>query len=319
MKKLILVLAILAIAAPAFAALDVSLVQVGSNVVIRYTGADSANLPRAFALVVSLTGASIQGIHGVSNYKIGESNSTKPGFGIYPATIAINGSGTVTDWGTPIASASDPLPTGAVQTLPSNKLVLEFGSLYAPVADKNQAPATDGNLCTLSIDCNGTGNPTITLTDESTYRGGVVLENGTTVTVNKTLAWTCSTECYAGRPDYSEWVDAGKPTCWCFPRQCHGDADGLKAGGSISGYYYVSQTDLDILISAWQVKNSPKGPSLKGNQGCADFDHLKAGGSISGYYRVSQTDLDRLIATWQVKESPKGPGVPANCLPGNRP
>ena len=178
MKKLILVLAILVIAAPAFAAFDVSLVQLaGNNVQIRYTGADPCNLPRAFALVIDVNGGKAD-INGVTGYKTGQSTSASRGFGIYPAKITINGAGDVNDWGNPIADKNDPLPAGADQILPSNKLVLEFGSLYAPVADKNQAPATDGNLCTLSIDCNGTGNPTITLTDESTYRGGVVLENG---------------------------------------------------------------------------------------------------------------------------------------------
>ncbi|MFA5293856.1 MAG: hypothetical protein WC496_12610 [Phycisphaerae bacterium] len=131
--------------------------------------------------------------------------------------------------------------------------------------------------------------------------------------------WSFTISCYAGMPDYAEWVDAGKPTCWCYPRQCHGDADGIKTGGGpTAGYYYVSQNDLNTLITAWQVKNSPKGPGLSGKQGCADFNRTKTGNVVTGYYRVSQTDLNILISYWQVKESPKGPGTPANCLPGNR-
>ncbi|MFA5292520.1 MAG: hypothetical protein WC496_05740 [Phycisphaerae bacterium] len=155
-----------------------------------------------------------------------------------------------------------------------------------------------------------------TMVANTTYYWNVVATNGAGDSA-ASATWSFKTECYGNQANYAEWVDAGKPNCWCYPRQCHGDADGLKAGNTITGYYYVSQTDLNVLISAWQVKNSPKGPGLTGVQGCADFDHVKAGNTITGYYRVSQTDLNILISYWQVKESPKGTGTPANCVPGN--
>jgi hypothetical protein len=125
-------------------------------------------------------------------------------------------------------------------------------------------------------------------------------------------------ECYAGQPDYAQWVDASKPECWCYPRQCHGDGDGLKAGGTKTGYYYVDAGDLNLLTGAWKVKNPPKGPGCTGTMGCADFDHKKAGGTKTGYYRVDAGDLNILTANWKVKEPPKGPGVPPDCPPGNR-
>jgi len=219
MKKLILVLAILAVATPVFAAPSISLVNVGSGKVdVRYTGADPCNLPRAFALVVEVNKTAI--ITGISNYKTGVSTSTSKGYGIYPARIAIDGNGVVTGWGNPLADPCDPLPSGSDQILPSQKLVLEFGSLYAPVGyGSPNAPATDGNLCTLDVNCNGsTGTVDIKVTGEVTYRGGgIVLENGTTATVSATLAYSCG---------------GGWPACWGYAAQCHGDTNGN--GGQIN-------------------------------------------------------------------------------------
>jgi len=194
MKKLILVLAILVVASPAFAALDVNLVKLaGTQVQIRYTGADVNNLPRAFALVVEVnsTGADVCGISkykgGVSFAPDANNDPCSRGYGIYPATIVIENN-IPTSWGTPIADKNDPLPDGGDQILPSRKLVLEFGSLYSPPDDSTNAPGVDGNLCVLSYEPNGApGNFTITVYGEKVYRGGVVLEDGTTVDVNKSL------------------------------------------------------------------------------------------------------------------------------------
>jgi hypothetical protein len=125
-------------------------------------------------------------------------------------------------------------------------------------------------------------------------------------------------ECYAGMADYAQWVDAKKPECWCYPRQQRGDGDGLKAGGTKTGYYYVDAGDLTLLTGAWKVRNPPFGPGLSGTQGCADFDHKKAGSTKTGYYRVDAGDLTILTAYWKVREPPQGPGVPPDSLPGNR-
>jgi hypothetical protein len=73
-------------------------------------------------------------------------------------------------------------------------------------------------------------------------------------------------ECVKGTaPFYADWVAFGKPSCWCYTRNCHGDADGLRSGSSILGYIYVNANDLNILISGWNVKEPPKG---SGHQSC---------------------------------------------------
>jgi len=193
MKKLILVLAIL-FATPLFGALSISLVQQtpdGNKINLNYAGADPCNLPRAFGLAVDV--CSPMQITAVSNYKTdGESNSTSKGFGIFPARIVIEANGTVTSWGTPLADPCDPGTSGS--GLNTQKVVLEFGSLY--FGDTN-APATSGTLCTLTVACNGASgaNLTIRATEEDTYRGGIVYEDGTAPSPNLSASLNLSTLC----------------------------------------------------------------------------------------------------------------------------
>jgi len=288
MKKLILVLAILAVAAPAFA-LDINLIKLaGNNVQIRYSGADPCNLPRAFALVIDVNGgkADVNGIvsTGSNAYKTGVSTSTSRGYGIYPATITINGAGDVNNWGSPIASAADPLPAGADQNLPSNKLVLEFGSLYSPVHDGTNSPAIDGNLCVLTIDWNSaTGDVNINMTGENSYRvsgaanSGIVLEDGTVLTVNKSLTYAC-----AGDPNVN--------TCWDNVNKCFGQSKGdATCDGSIG---------FADLVKLKQSFGKAKGQA--GYNCCADFNHdnsvgfadlvkLKQNFGTSGYVPSTST------------------------------
>jgi hypothetical protein len=101
-------------------------------------------------------------------------------------------------------------------------------------------------------------------------------------------------------PDYDEWVAVGEPICWCYRRQCHGDAD-CKFQGKQK--FWVSTDDLDILVAAW---NKPfaeiDGKTVSGvPMICADFNH-KAQGKKK--YRVSTNDLDILIANWSKANAP---------------
>ena len=41
------------------------------------------------------------------------------------------------------------------------------------------------------------------------------------------------------------------PICWSYPRQCHGDADGLVEGGPATGYKWVYINDLTIFTAAY--------------------------------------------------------------------
>jgi len=125
-----------------------------------------------------------------------------------------------------------------------------------------------------------------------------------------------SAECFpSDSPDYEEylnWVAVGKPECWCYARQCRGDADGKKQGHPFLGYMYVGTDDLAVLISGWKVLEPPHGPGLLGNQACADFDH-DSQSSFFGLMPIGTDDLAILITHWKVLEAPHGPGVEPDC------
>ena len=118
MKKVILVLAMLLIATPAWAGLTIEASQRQKSgpdcnvVTITYDMDDTdSNIPRAFALEISLTQE--------NDANIGEVIYVNPNFHVYPGSIVISG-GQVTDQGTPVA-VSDVC-----------SMIVEMGSLWAP-------------------------------------------------------------------------------------------------------------------------------------------------------------------------------------------
>lgn len=302
MKKLIMLLVVL-MAVPAFAVVEITATLDGTTVTIGYTGADPCNPPRAFALDLTATGGATIALV-TDSYKLdGESNSASRGYGIYPARIDINDiDGSVDAFGTPEADPCDP---GANAS--GSHLVLEFGSLYygdvnAPVV----LGVTDGNLCQVEVTCAGDAN--LVIKSETTYRGGVLLEDGnapagyTDNMVLKEIEICVVADCFPGGPGnaaYDEWASVGEPDCWCVsenPRQCHGDADGLPEG---KGNYWTSFNDLTVLKAAWNKNYATIAGQTAGTVPtkliCADFDQTAEG---KGLYRVSFGDLEILKANW---------------------
>jgi len=254
MKKLVCILVCL-MAVPALA-LDVSLVQVGDDVEVQYSGADVNNLPRAFALTVSIAGGGL--VDSVTPTLVGEG----AGFGIFPGTIVIDVNGDVTDFGTPVAPASDPGASGT--GLGTASVVLELGSLY----DTN-APAASGTIAVIGIDCDGaTGDLTVSAAAEP-IRGGIVTEDGNSVAV--TIADLTYDGC------------ASAPTCWDIT-ECAGQPSGdANCDGG------VNISDLVALKASWFKSTGQAGYNC-----CADFDQsgsvnitdlviLKANWFTSGY------------------------------------
>ena len=302
MKKLIFVLAICFIAAPAFAGVDVNLVDLGGGqVAIDYNNADVDNLPRAFALEVTIDGTGV--FTDISGYKAedfavdsnqtGESNSLFPGYGIYPAQITWwlkpgDDACDVNSWGTPLANPIDP---GAGDGIGYNNIVLEFASLY--YGDAN-APLSAGRLCVLDY----TGDATaITMIDEDTYRGGLVFEDGSLGEVNDVLSLEepeCMKDTAAG---YANWDAAGQPDCWCYQYQPLGDIDGLEQGiGPFAKR--IASVDLGLFAPVYGKKRS----QLAGNEICCDLDHLDQG--IGPFAKaVASVDLGILATNYGKKTS----------------
>ncbi|MDH4203739.1 MAG: GEVED domain-containing protein, partial [Phycisphaerae bacterium] len=62
--------------------------------------------------------------------------------------------------------------------------------------------------------------------------------------------WT-NNDCFPStKPDYSEWVLVGKPTSWCTPTQCHGDANGTTEVIS-KVVRQVGYQDINILVAGF--------------------------------------------------------------------
>lgn len=320
MKRLSVLLAVLVLAGPTLAAVRIIVEPDGNTAAIKYE--TDGEKVRAFALDITVDAGTIVGI---SDFIRGESTAEKPGYGIFPANfsryITVDAdTGEVAAWDiddyTPVADPCDP---GALGGLGTDGITIEMGALYYPANDNSpNAPGDSGTLCRLTLST--TANVTVSLNE---IRGGVVLTDpdvAATVDLIQASALTVTTASNgdllaSSHPDYAEWVAVGKPACWAYPRQCHGDADGVADGDASTGYYYVGPRDLDVLVAAWQVKEPPFGPGIASieNGICADFARDKEGDEATGFYRVGMTDLNRLVANWLVKEAPHGSGVRGDC------
>ncbi len=320
MRKLCLFLAVLLWASPIMAAVHIIVESEGSTASIKY--ATDGEKVRAFALDITVNKGTIDAI---SDFVRGESTAQKPGYGIFPGNFARYitvdaDTGEVTTWDpneyTPIADPCDP---GALGGLGTSGITVEMGALYYPTDDSSpNAPPNSGLLFKLTLSESAT--VTVALNEA---RGGIVLtdpdvaavvdlKQATGVSVGGVVV---STDLLLpSHPDYVEWVAVGKPACWAYPRQCHGDADGLKEA-SKTGSYYVGLQDLNLLVAAWEIKEPPFGLGIAAieNGICADFAHDQDGSSKTGFFRVGITDLNILVANWLVKEAPDGPGVPGDC------
>lgn len=141
------------------------------NIVRVYYDANSEpNLVRAFALDITLIddyGDANAVITSVTPAKVGESNSTSKGYGIFMGSIVIDSAGNVTDWNTPVAPSGDPCAAGP---LGSNSITVELGSLYVGAAN---APPKTGKLFEFKVNARACK---VVIT-ENARRGGVVMEN----------------------------------------------------------------------------------------------------------------------------------------------
>ena len=261
MKKIVFTLAVLLIAMPASAAVVITCTEDSPDsngwVTISYDSSGEANVPRGFALDISVDG-------GASIIDVND-NITEH-FTIHPWNIQISETGVLGDPGNAVAGAGEPGSCSG----DSNCITIEMGSLY--VGEDNEPPA-DGNLLRIQVD----DNCTVSIVG-NTLRGDIVLEN---VAVAEVDAPGCEVdgiinECMmATHPDYAAWDALGKPDCWCNRRQCRGDMDGL-----MEGPFHVSLNDLIAFRPCYgqMVTSEP----CK----CADFDHM-----LEGPFAVSLNDL----------------------------
>jgi hypothetical protein len=105
--------------------------------------------------------------------------------------------------------------------------------------------------------------PTGVMTQGQLYYWHVDARNGAGTTIGDTWSFRVE-ECMKSiAPEYNDWVEWDRPSCWCCRRQCNGDADCKKT------IFWVSLTDLNCL-----KQNYGKPDNLISDI-CCDFNHHK--------------------------------------------
>lgn len=300
MKATLIVLVALLIATPALAVTDVSVTchtdgeDPGvARIEYAYSGDGAV---RAFGLKVSVDGGAT--IDAISDYKTGESSQYGTrGYGIFPGSINLDDPENP-QWNDPIAPDTD---RGAEGTgTGTDTVILEMGSLYA--GGEPNAPDASGILCRLTV----SGDCTMTIEEEQSVRGGIVLEDPPGAEPDGTVTLgTCPivvhVDCFPStHSKYTRWATAfsanvPKPDCWCDPPegtgyQCY--ADGAQDKHFLG--YRVYTTDLNVLSGNWMKKDTD--PTLNP---CADYARDK---HFLGY-AVYTTDLNKLATYWMKKDT----------------
>ena len=185
MKKLIVVLMLLLLVSPALAAVDVTAIRVGNLVIVKYDATTEPNLPRAFALDITVdSGAVIKKNPGRATIGSACEDPYEYGdFDIFPGSAGVDindTTGQIDSYGSSVADPCD-FPSDTKLGYGTNGITFEGGTLYAPTGPGSpNAPPLTGILLKFWI-CQD-ANVTIT---ENTVRGGIVLEDGTNpVTTN---------------------------------------------------------------------------------------------------------------------------------------
>ena len=315
MRKMILTLAVVLLAAPVWADVEIILENLGEGVIqISYDATSEPDeLVRAFALDIRATGGNIIDI---GSFAVGDENG---GYGIMPGAfrdnISVNPTtGQVDSWVgnpnpyTPVAPSGD---TDALGDIPGPGITVEMGSLYE---DPGNAPGKEGVLCTITVD----ENVSEVCVTGNAIRGNVVLEDASEVIPDEVcITMDCFPSSAAYELQYARWVALGKPDCWCSAAsvgnnglQCEGDA----ANDVHSRGYIVYNSDLTALSNSWKITISTtlEDAIAAGLDVCADFKH----DVHSRGYVVYNSDLTILSTNWKKKALPDPGGLP---FPGDCP
>ncbi len=279
MKKICLVAAILMLATTAEAVVNITCTPGtgadGNQVTVSYAVSGEPNKISGLGLDITVD----------SGAKIVSVSNLNAKYNIYPGSIVITG-GLITDYGTPVA---DPNFPGTLGGLGTGGITIEMGALYYPTGDNSpNAPPLTGDLLKFRVD----KSCTVTVA-ENAIRGGVVLTNpnlNPTVTPTGCIVDLGVTDCLIGGnadgtvpgSEFAAWAAWGKPNCWCYARQCRGDANGKKTGPS-----WVQLLDLQVLAGAYNKNDTALAAIPNGI--CADFNHKKTGPA-----RVQLLDLQEL-------------------------
>lgn len=282
-------MAVLLLVAPAMAEVKITCSQgFESNVItVSYDALSEANLPRAFALDITLvdtydTDNAV--ITSVTAAKVGESNSSSRGYGIFLGTDGVDineNTGEIIKppagrgWGNPAANPADPCALPGIGT---KAVTVELASLYkGPQGVGNpNAPAKNGALMTFTVN-DKICDVVITL---NARRGGIVMEDpDQVVTVN--LPGVGATPAFA--------IECPRDVCGGPPYAApFGPKDGVIDGwdySRVSGNWGTSPTDIRADIVCGPPQGPPYAPPIPGSPVVDGWDYSAVSGAWGRNWR----------------------------------
>ena len=201
--------------------------------------------------------------------------------------------------GTPIADQDAP----GQLVLPQSIFCISMGGLGGETGPLTPAPSSG----TIVMTADGIGFSSGTIVANA-LRGGVVDDNGAEVTITGDSTWTITSgDCMtalgvdvSNAALYATFLLAGSPACWCDEFNCAGDADGLFSGIDAAGKRkWVTLPDLNILSDGWTLKESAY-PYF--DVVCADADRAFTGINAAGKRKwITLPDLNILSDNWTKK------------------
>ena len=262
MRKIVSILTVLLLAAPAMAAVSITVTDNGDcTATISYSDNGDPNFVRAFALDITVDNDA--NITAVDAAMAGDCNATDKGYGIFPGSFAREINASDPNWAVPgytPVGYTDDLPGDTQPGIDTGGVTVEMGSLYV---DGNEPPAS-GDLCTVTVsnDC----NMTVTV---NAGRAGVVLEDATAVTPNLTGATGVPVVCDVGcacmgdmnRDGWKMLPDlymlVGKFNVAGPPYQIPSTSPLFDECGDMNGDGWLMLPDLYMLVGQFNVAGPP--------------------------------------------------------------
>lgn len=277
MKKLALVL-VLAMSVPAMAALTFTAEDIGDGQLkISYTG-EAGDAPRGIALRLTITGD--------GTIAPDAAVAVDAAYNTYIDYAASNPANFAVGDGHPLAKVGE---AGALE-VPGAEVSVSMGVLDE---DGNQDAGPENADPLIILQLAGTGTVNVEICAD-TLRGpdsgvvGSVLEsNLQDGCINADVVIPGAETCMKDtNPDFDTWDGLGRPDCWCYAKQCKGDADGLS---QVNDLLAVFTDDLAIFVSAYAQPTLPEGGV------CADFDHQA---QVNDLLRVFTDDLAIFVGSY---------------------
>lgn len=285
MRKVLLSLLVLALAAPSFAAVKITAEDAGSGVLKLYYECTAGEVIRGLALAVEVTDG--DGVVAAASDAVVPAASRFNTFIDYAFTVEAGAPGTYTiGAGHPLANKV----AAGVATFPATVYSVSMGCLDE--FEKVQGGVTgSGEL--VAIKYTMAANTTVAISAD-TLRGGIVGDGITEVNIQASQVLVGGECIPTTNASYAEWVKVGKPASWCNVRQCYGDANNAQEPFG-KGTVYVGMEDLAVMVSGFRVQyvNPTTSPWI-----AADFSRT-AEAFGKGTVRVGMDDLAILVANFR--------------------